>query len=98
MYKEECKMFISKANNYNSKLLEGRIEAEGAVIASLITDMMLLDDYKITSDMFLTIDGVFLFKLLESLKSKNISEITEFDVMNMNEKVYEKFNRKYTIS
>ena len=85
-------MFISKANNYNSKLLEGRIEAEGAVIASLITDMMLLDDYKITSDMFLTIDGVFLFKLLESLKSKNISEITEFDVMNMNEKVYEKFN------
>ena len=85
-------MFVSKADKYNSRLLEGRVEVEGAVIASIANDMLILDDYELSSDMFLTKDGSFLFRLMETLRSKNINQITEFDVMNINEKVYEKFS------
>ena len=72
-------MFVSKADKYNSRLLEGRVEVEGAVIASIANDMLILDDYELSSDMFLTKDGSFLFRLMETLRSKNINQITEFD-------------------
>ena len=84
-------MFISKVDKYDSKLLEGRIEAEAAVIGCVMKDLLLLDDYKITEDHFVTNDGLFLFKLLKTLNDKKTTEITEFDVMSINEKVYEKF-------
>ena len=83
--------FISKADSYDERLLEGRISAEAAVLGLIMNDMNIFIDYKITSDFFLTKDGLFLFKLLETLHSKNVSQITEFDVLNTNEIIYEKF-------
>lgn len=84
-------MFISKAEKYQSELLEGRVEVEAAIIGCIMNDILLLDDYKISEKDFLTKDGIFLFKLLKTLSDKKVSEITEFDVMSINEKVYEKF-------
>ena len=84
-------MFISKAEKYDKELLEGRVEAEAAVIGCIMKDLLLLDDYKITENNFMTNDGLFLFKLLKILSDRKTTEITEFDVMSINEKVYEKF-------
>ena len=83
--------FISKVDSYDERLLEGRISAEAAVLGLIMNDMNIFIDYKITSDFFLTKDGLFLFKLLETLHSKNVSQITEFDVLNTNAIIYEKF-------
>ena len=83
--------FIPKADSYDRRILEGRISAEAAVLGLIMNDMDIFIDYNITSDFFLTKDGLFLFKLLESLHSKNVSQITEFDVLNMPEAIYEKF-------
>lgn len=83
--------FIPKADNYDKRLLEGRINAEAAVLGLIMNDMNIFIDYKITSDFFLTKDGLFLFKILETLNSKGINQITEFDVLNINEKIYERF-------
>ena len=84
-------MYISRVEKYDKRLLEGRVEVEAAVIAAVANDMLLLDDYMLDSSMFVTKDGLFLFKVMEKLRSKNINQITDFDVMNINENVYEKF-------
>lgn len=83
--------FINRVNKYDAKLLEGRIETEGAVIGCLMSDMLLLDDYLLEDSDFVTIDGLFLFKLIKTLRNKNINDISEFDILNINEKIYEKF-------
>lgn len=84
-------MFIARAENYDERLLEGRVEAEAAVIGCVMKDLLLLGDYNIKESDFITKDGLFLFKILDTLNKKNTSEITEFDIMSINDSVYEKF-------
>ena len=52
-------MFISKTDKDDKKLLEGRIEAEAAVIGCVMKDLLLLDDYKITEEQSIISDKVF---------------------------------------
>ena len=72
-------MYITRVEKYDKRLLDGRVEAEAAVIAAIANDMLLLDDYKLNSDMFVTKDGLFIFKIMEELRNKNINQITSFN-------------------
>ena len=39
--------FISKADSYDERLLEGRISAEAAVLGLIMNDMNIFIDYKL---------------------------------------------------
>lgn len=88
-------MLIDKFKDYDSRIFEGRINTEGSVIGCLVNDPLLLDETNITKDMFVTKDGLFYFHVIKELKDKNITTITEIDIVNnFPQPIVDKFNEK----
>lgn len=87
--------FISGASDKYKGLLEGRIEAEGSVVACLWKDPLLLDEHDFTRDHFISKDGRFYFNLVQSLRKKGLIVLDEVSVYsNMSEKVREAFDER----
>lgn len=88
-------MISKRFEKYDSELFVGRLETEASVIGCLMNDLLLIDDIKLKVDDFATKDGRFYFNIVETLRNKNINEITEVDIIaNFNEQVVEKFEEK----
>lgn len=88
-------MLLEKYERYPKELFEGRLQAEGFVIGCLLNDPLLLDDVQITKEHFATKDGQFYFYLIDKLKQKGITQITQLDIINnFNDRVLEEFENK----
>lgn len=84
--------FISGVKDkYPAELLENRLTIEGNVVASIMKDLLLLDEIKITSKDFISKDGHFLFSLAKSIRDKGYAVFDEVAVKSScSEAVYEK--------
>lgn len=69
-------------DKYPKKLLEGRINAEAAVIGLLWKDPLILDETSLSTNDFLSKDGKFYFGIARHLRSKNINEFDEVAILN----------------
>src|SRR5699024_1391638 len=73
----------------------GRVETEASVIGCIMNDLLLLEDVKLKVDDFATKDGRFYFNIADTLRKKNINEVTEVDIIaNFNEQIVNKFEEK----
>ena len=87
-------MYRKNYLEYPEVLLEGRVNVEGAVIGCLFKDPLLIDDTNLNNTYFASKDGLFYFTIIKELRSKNISSITEIDVVNnFNEKMIDNFEK-----
>ena len=69
--------------NYNDLpdyLKSGRKSCEAVVLGCLYEDPMLLGDYDIQSDMFVSEEGSFLFTILKTLHNKKINKINDTEI------------------
>lgn len=88
-------MFLNKYKDYDERILEGRVSVEGSVIGCLINDPLLLQDANINKSMFATKDGLFYFYIIQELRNKGITTITEIDIINnFNEQIISSFNER----
>ena len=82
-------------DKYPEELLEGRVTVEGNCIASLVQDILLMDEYDWKKSQFITKDGRYYFELLKHLRSKGINVVDEVSILsNCSEKVLEAFNER----
>lgn len=82
-------------DKYPEELLEGRLNAEASAIGLIWKDPLILDETKLSSKDFLSIDGKFYFEVAQQLRSKNIVEFNEVAVIsNLEEDVLGKFQDK----
>lgn len=65
---------------YPKKLLEGRITAEGNVIACIYKDPFLMDDAKLKVSNFISKDGCFYFALAQLLRNKGFECFDEVTI------------------
>lgn len=76
----------------NPALLEGRLNAEASTIGLIWKDPLILDETKLSSKDFLSLDGRFYFEVAQQLRSKNVVEFNEVAVIsNLEADVLEKF-------
>lgn len=89
-------LFISGVTEkYDEKLLEGRVETEGNLIACFVRDLTLLCDSKVSSDQFLSKDGRFYFSLINYINKKGFQRIDEVTILsNANSDVVDSFNER----
>jgi KaiC/GvpD/RAD55 family RecA-like ATPase len=87
------KVFLTGVEEkYHPQLLKGRLEIEGNVISCFMKDMLLLDETKLESESFLTLDGLFYFSLLKNLRKKGFYSLDEITILsNSPEDVIERF-------
>lgn len=91
----EQQIFEAYKKKYPPELLKNREVTEGKVIACLLRDMLFLDEINLKSDDFITTDGRFFFTILNNLRKKGISQVTELDMRaTFNDKVIEEFENK----
>lgn len=80
---------------YPEELLDGRLNAEASAIGLIWNDPLTLDETKLTSKEFLSIDGRFYFECAKQLRSKGVVEFDEVSVLSGLEKdVLEQFQTK----
>ena len=86
--------FISGVKDkYPAELLENRLTIEGNVVASIMKDLLLLDEIKITSKDFISKDGHFLFSLAKTIRDKGYTVFDEVAVKSScSESLYEKLD------
>ena len=88
-------MISKQFEKYDEELLKGRVETEASVIGCIMNDLLLLEDVKLKIDDFATKDGRFYFNIADTLRKKNINEVTEVDIIaNFNEQIVDKFEEK----
>ena len=88
-------MISKQFEKYDEELLKGRVETEASVIGCIMNDLLLLEDVDLKIDDFATKDGRFYFNIAETLRKKNINEVTEVDIIaNFNEQIVNKFEEK----
>ena len=82
-------------SRYNDSLLDGRLNAEASTIGLIWKDPLILDETKLTSSDFLSIDGRFYFDVAKQLRSKNVVEFNEVAVIsNLESDILENFQIK----
>lgn len=67
-------------DNLPNYLKQGRKSSEAVVLGCLYEDPMLLNDYDIDSDMFISEEGNFLFTILKTLSKKKINKINDTEI------------------
>ncbi len=55
---------------YPKELTKNRLNKEGLLLGDLFNDMLLIKEYKITEDIFMTDKGKFYFAILSQLMKK----------------------------
>lgn len=87
-------MYRQNYLEYPEVLLKGRVNVEGSVIGCLLKDPLLIDDTNLNNTYFASKDGLFYFTIVNTLRSKNISTITEIDIVNnFSEKMIKNFEK-----
>jgi hypothetical protein len=80
---------------YDKRLLEGRLTAEGNVIALLFADPLLLDELELTSKDFITKDGTFYFALAKQLRKAGYSVFDEVTILSsISDNILDAFNER----
>lgn len=80
---------------YEDNLLEGRLNAEASTIGLIWKDPLILDETKLKSTDFLSVDGRFYFEVAKQLRSKDVVEFNEVAVIsNLTEDILESFQEK----
>ncbi len=78
---------------YPAELLENRLTIEGNVVASIMKDLVYLDEIRFTSKDFISKDGHFLFSLAKYIRDKGYSVFDEVAVRSTcSESVLEKLD------
>lgn len=91
--KVDKSVFLRGVDKYPEELLEGRMTIEGNCIASIASDVLLLDESKLNKYQFITRDGRFYFELLSHLRKIGINSIDEVSILsNCKDEVIEAFN------
>ena len=80
---------------YPNELLDGRLNAEASTIGLIWNDPLIIDETKLTSKEFLSVDGRFYFECAKQLRSKGVVEFDEVSVIsNLEKEVLDKFQEK----
>ena len=80
---------------YDKRLLHGRVETEGNIIACFASDITLLSDVKISPEEFITKDGRFYYGLIREICSKGFQHVDEVTILsNMSKESIDAFNNR----
>ena len=80
-------------DKYDERLLKGRIEIEGNVIACIFSDPLLIEDSTLNPKNFITKDGRFYMSMAKDLRNKKLSVFDEVSILsNSKESVIDRFN------
>ena len=80
---------------YPAELLDGRLNSEASVVGLIWQDPLILDETKLSSADFLSIDGKFYFEVAKQLRKKSVVEFNEVAVIsNLEQDVLDKFQDK----
>lgn len=80
-------------DKYQKELLETRTVTEGNVVSCFMKDLTLLEDTKLSTDSFVTKDGLFYFSMLKKLREKGFNSIDEVTILsNLSENVIDRYN------
>lgn len=78
---------------YPKELTKNRLNKEGLLLGDLFNDMLLIKEYKITEDIFMTDKGKFYFTILSQLMKKEIFTPTNTDIqLVLNDTLLETYN------
>ena len=66
-------------NNLPDYLRKGRKQIEGSVLGVLFQDIMSVKEYKL-DDMFITNEGMILYKIVKALSDNNVLKATDLDI------------------
>lgn len=67
-------------NSLPEYLTKGRMSTEGVVIGCLYNDILLVKEYEITQDMFITEEGKLYFAIIKKLLNKNVMNVCDTDI------------------
>lgn len=82
-------------SKYSENLLSGRLNAEASTIGLIWKDPLILDETKLSSKDFLSVDGRFYFEVAKQLRSKNVVDFNEVAVIsNLEKDVLDKFQER----
>lgn len=85
---------MKSLQEYPTEITYGRKKKEGVVIGCLLNDILLIKDYNVTSDLFLSPEANFYFTMLETLIGKNIVNITDTDIrLSMSDEFVKKYKQ-----
>ena len=70
-----------EARYNDERLLKDRLEIEANVVACVFKNPMILEDYEFNKEDFLTIDGRFLIRVAQQLKSKGLKVFDEVSIV-----------------
>ena len=65
---------------YPKAIIKGRKNIEGTVLGCLFQDLLLIKEYDIRYNNFISDEGKFYFGILNNLLRKNILEVTDTDI------------------
>lgn len=66
--------------NYPKEIMKNRINKEGLLLGDLFNDILLVKEYKINEDMFVSEKGKFYFTIIHCLIRKDIYKVTDADI------------------
>lgn len=82
-------------DKYPNELLDGRLNAEASAIGLIWNDPLILDETKLSSKEFLSVDGRFYFECAKQLRENNVVEFDEVSVIsNLKKEILDKFQEK----
>lgn len=77
---------------YPKAIIKGRKNIEGTVLGCLFQDLLLIKEYDIRDNNFISDEGKFYFGILNNLLRKNILEVTDTDIrLNSTDDVIEQY-------
>lgn len=77
---------------YPKSIIKGRKNIEGTVLGCLFQDLLLIKEYDIKDNNFISDEGKFYFGILNNLLRKNILEVTDTDIrLNSTDDVIEQY-------
>ena len=89
-------VWVSGVNEkYPAELLYGRLNAEASAIGLIWQDPLILEETRLSSADFLSIDGKFYFEVAQHLRKKSVVDFNEVAVIsNLEQDVLDKFQEK----
>ena len=66
--------------NYPKEIMKNRINKEGLLLGDLFNDILLVKEYKMNEDMFVSEKGKFYFTIIHCLIRKDIYKVTDADI------------------
>lgn len=81
-------------NTYPESITKNRLKKEGLLLGDLFNDLLLIKEYKIDEDMFITDKGRFYYTIMNGLIRKDIFKTTDADIrLIMNDNMLENYEK-----